>query len=183
MPDLTIRPIGAADLLAIVALNDAEVPKVSPLGGDALAEHLERCELSVVAEDGAGQLAGFLLALAPGRDYASVNYRFFVDRGTDFLYIDRVVVAPSHRRQGVARRLYAAVVQRAAVDGREAVTCEVNVRPPNPASLAFHADLGFVEVGRQDTTGGTLTVALLAKPIGDPGPDVLGTTTRSGSPR
>jgi uncharacterized protein len=178
----TIRPIRAADLGTVAALNDAEVPRVSPLGRDALTEHLERCDLASVAVDGAGHLAGFVLALAPGRDYASLNYRYFVDRGTDFLYVDRVVVAPSHRRQGVARALYAAVVERAATDGREEVTCEVNVRPSNPASLAFHADLGFLEVGRQDTTGGTLTVALLAKPVAPPTPN-RAVVSRAGGPR
>jgi predicted GNAT superfamily acetyltransferase len=42
------------------------------------------------------------------------------------------------------------------------VTCEVNLDPPNPESLAFHARLGFARVGEQETKGGSVTVALLA---------------------
>jgi predicted GNAT superfamily acetyltransferase len=40
--------------------------------------------------------------------------------------------------------------------------CEVNVRPRNETSLAFHEAIGFREVGQQDTDGGTKRVSLLA---------------------
>ena len=40
--------------------------------------------------------------------------------------------------------------------------CEVNLRPRNERSLAFHAAIGFREVGRQDTDGGNKHVSLLA---------------------
>jgi uncharacterized protein len=162
---LGVVRVAQRHLGAVAALNDAEVPRVSPLGEDGLAALVPRCELAVVAEDATGALAGFVLALAPGSDYDSVNYRFFGERGTDFLYVDRIVVAPTHRRRGVAHLLYDAVESHARDTGRAEVTCEVNVRPPNPGSAAFHGARGFVEVGRQDTTGGSLTVALLALPL------------------
>ena len=163
MRQVTLRPLVAADVGPAAALNDSEVPRVSPLGPEGLTDHLPRCDLALVAEDEDG-FAGFVLAIAPGADYASPNYRFFEERGSDHLYVDRVVVAPTHRRRGIAGRLYDAVEGRACRAGRQEVTCEVNVRPPNPASLAFHEARGFVEVGRHDTTAGTVTVvALLAK--------------------
>ena len=43
------------------------------------------------------------------------------------------------------------------------VTCEVNVRPPNPGSMAFHRDLGFTVVGEQDTEDGAKRVALMVR--------------------
>ena len=46
------------------------------------------------------------------------------------------------------------------------MTAEVNVDPPNPVSSAFHESMGFAEVGRQQTYGGSVTVALLAAPVG-----------------
>jgi predicted GNAT superfamily acetyltransferase len=162
MSGLRILPLGTDHLDAVADLNDREVPRVSPLGRDGLVDLLPRCDLAVVAVDGSDGVAGIVLAVAPGADYASVNYRWFDARGDDFLYVDRVVVAPRHRRQGVAAMLYDAVEERARVAGYGRVTCEVNVRPPNPGSLAFHLSRGFVEVGRQDTTGGSLTVALLS---------------------
>ena len=45
------------------------------------------------------------------------------------------------------------------------MTCEVNIEPPNPASLAFHARMGFDRVGEQSTKGGEVVVALLAAPV------------------
>jgi uncharacterized protein len=163
---VTVRPLAAGDVPAVAQLNAAEVPRVGPLEEDELVAHLARCDLALVAVSPAGELAGFVLALGPGHEYASPNYRFFERRSGGFLYVDRIAVAAAHRRQGVATRLYEAVAARARADGRAEVTCEVNVRPPNPGSLAFHAAHGFVEVDQQDTSGGALRVALLAKPLG-----------------
>lgn len=161
----TLRPIAPEDVRAIAALNDAEVPRVSPLGTAGLRALLPTCDLAVAAVDEQGTIAGFVLALAPGTDYPSANYRFFERRGTDHLYVDRVVVGTAHRRRGIASLLYRAVIDRARETGRAEVTCEVNVRPPNPGSTAFHDGFGFVEVGQQDTTGGTLRVSLMARAI------------------
>jgi uncharacterized protein len=165
----TIQSIDTADLRRVAALNDAEVPRVSPLGLAGLRSLLPQCDLALAATDGAGEVAGFVLAVAPGSDYGSVNYRFFEDRGTDHLYVDRVVVGPRYRRQGIAGLLYDAVEDRARESGRTEVTCEVNVHPPNPGSEVFHDRRGFVEVGRQATTGGTLTVALMARDLNGAG--------------
>jgi len=119
--------------------------------------------LVLVADD--GEPAGFVVALAPGLGYASENYTWFSARSNDFLYVDRIVLAPRLQGQGVGPRLYAAVEETARADGATEITCEVNVRPPNPGSLAFHARLGFTEVGRQQTKGGATEVALLARPV------------------
>jgi predicted GNAT superfamily acetyltransferase len=170
--DIRLRPLVPADHAAVTALNDAEVPRVGHLGAGGLQALLVHADLAVVAER-SGEVVGFAVALAPGASYASLNYRFFEARGTDHLYLDRIVVAPAARRLGVAGALWDAVEARAGTCGRAEVTCEVNVHPPNPASLAFHLGRGFVEVGRQETGGGEITVALLAKPAGRPAPDLL----------
>jgi len=164
MNTVTLRDIEAGDLRAVAALNDREVPRVGPLGVHGLQAQLPRCDLALVAVDRAA-IVGFVLAMPPGVDYASMNYRWFEQRGTDHLYVDRVVVATTYRQRGIASMLYDAVEARAREVGRAEVTCEVNVRPSNPASMIFHERRGFVELGRQDTTGGTLTVAMLALPL------------------
>lgn len=159
-----LRAVGTADVPALAALNDAAVPAVNGLGVDGLAAHVPACELAVVADGDDGPL-GFLLALAPGADYASENYRWFSTHVPGSLYVDRVVVAPRAHGRGIGRALYAAVDERARALGLTQVTCEVNLDPPNPASMAFHTRLGFAPVGELVTKGGTVRVALLAKPV------------------
>ena len=64
-----------------------------------------------------------------------------------FVYVDRIVVAAVARGKGYARRLYEDLFAVASCSGHETIVCEVNSDPPNPASDAFHAALGFSEVG------------------------------------
>lgn len=62
-------------------------------------------------------------------------------------YVDRVAVAASARGQGIARRLYEDLAAAVLASGRNGLACEVNLDPPNPGSLAFHARLGFRSAG------------------------------------
>lgn len=158
-----IRPYTPADLAALVAVNDAAYPAVPITPAEELADLIGQSRLALVVDD--GQPAGFIVALAPGLSYASENYTWFSARSRDFLYVDRIVLASRLQGQGIGPQLYGAVEDAARADGASEITCEVNVRPPNPGSLAFHARLGFVEVGRQQTKGGATEVALLARPV------------------
>ncbi|TIV68514.1 MAG: GNAT family N-acetyltransferase, partial [Mesorhizobium sp.] len=74
------------------------------------------------------------------------------------VYVDRVVVAAAARGRGHARRLYEDLFEQARRAGHTMVTCEVNADPPNPASDAFHAALGFGEVGDAVMHGGKKSV-------------------------
>lgn len=161
-----LRAAQPADVPWLAALNDAAVPAVNALGTSGLADHLPRCDVALVAGDPrTGDPLGFLLALAPGSGYASENYRWFSTHRPGSLYVDRIVVAPHAHGRGVGRALYAAVDDAAARAGLAGVTCEVNLDPPNPGSLAFHHRLGFARVGEQTTSGGTVRVALLARGV------------------
>ncbi|MDM7831971.1 GNAT family N-acetyltransferase [Cellulomonas edaphi] len=156
-----LRTMREEDLASVAAMNDAAVPAVNALGLDGLREHLPRCSAALVAHDASGVI-GFLLALAPGADYASENYAWFSAHVPGSLYVDRIVVAPRAASRGVGRALYAAVTEQARALGLDRVTAEVNLEPPNPRSSAFHARLGFTPVGEQVTKGGTVRVELLA---------------------
>ena len=176
-----VRDLVSDDLPAVHALNQANVPAV----GEATFEHLQhlvRQSLhALVAEvnggpddepddgpdgaagDGTGSsVAGFCLVLAPGADYGSVNYQWFSQRYDQFVYLDRIAVDEQVRGRRVGAALYAEVERRCA--GRAWFTLEVNLRPRNDVSLAFHDRLGFTEVGRQETPYGFL-VSLQAKPL------------------
>jgi len=163
----TLRPFRDRDLDALVAVNDAAYPAVPITPAAELAELIGMSSVAVVVDDGAA--AGFVLGMPPGLGYQSENYLFFSSRarelGTTFVYVDRIVLAAHLRGRGLGPQLYEAVFAEARRVGAEEVLCEVNLEPPNPGSLAFHTRIGFVEVGRQSTKGGTNVVALLAAPV------------------
>ena len=160
---VAIRELVERDLPDVLALNQSEVPHVGTLDADRLASLWSRAAEALVAQGPGSELAAFVLAFGSGVDYGSENYRWFDERYDAFLYVDRIAVAPDWRRRGIASRIYDELGARTDAPW---LTCEVNVEPPNPDSMAFHRRLGFVEVGRQDTEGGDKRVALLARRLG-----------------
>jgi hypothetical protein len=145
----------------MLELNQAWVPHVGPVDEPRLAALVAGAGLALVAVGADGALAGFLIALGPGADYDSPNYRWFSGRHDRFTYVDRVAVSAAQRGAGLGRRLYRAVAEHAAAEGSPVVCAEVNLEPPNPGSSAFHAAMGFVPVGTQWTSGGKVRVELL----------------------
>ena len=103
-----------------------------------------------------------MLALRPGLDYWSLNYRWFAERGDDFLYLDRIVVAERARGIGVGRAMYDDIDRFAGTMWRR-ITLEVNLLPPNPGSLAFHERMGFRRIGVREDDSGTKAVALMER--------------------
>jgi predicted GNAT superfamily acetyltransferase len=161
---MRLRDLTELDLPQVVELNDAASPAVPITTIDGMADLLRVAGFASAAVDEADEstVLGFVIGMRPGSGYASENYRYFDVRGTDFLYVDRIVVAEDTRGSGVGRLLYASVFELARAEGRTEVTCEVNLLPPNPESLAVHPRLGFERVGEQDTKNGSVRVALLA---------------------
>jgi hypothetical protein len=159
-----LRSAPASVLSGVLALNRAEEIATSPLGASGLGALIRTsfATEALVADDGA--VAAFLLAFDPGAAYDSPNFLWFRARSTDFVYVDRIVVAAGWRGRGLARGLYRRLIARAAAAGFAQVVCEVNLDPPNPGSDAFHAALGFREVGRGSPAPGR-TVRYLARPL------------------
>lgn len=155
------RDFTPADLPRLLELNNDAVPAVGELTMPELEDLVGMASLVVIAEvDGA--VAGFALGLGPGAAYASENYRYFADRFDDFHYLDRIIVAPAYFRRGIGSQLYDEVEARC---GTPVLVCEVNLKPRNDQSLAFHERRGFRQIDTQDTKGGK-TVSLLRKDLG-----------------
>jgi hypothetical protein len=153
--------VTARDLAEVLELNEASVPHVSSVSAAEMRWFAEHAHYFRVVRNGES-LAGFLIGLRPGLAYQSLNYRWFCEHYPDFGYVDRVAVATNARRLGVGSRLYEdfAATLRGEVD---VMTCEVNLRPANESSMRYHEHLGFVQVGSQETEGGSKEVALLEK--------------------
>jgi len=109
-----------------------------------------------------GEVQAFLIALRPGARYDSPNYQWFAQRYADFVYVDRIVVAADARQAGLAALLYEDLLAHGRAASIARITCEIDIEPPNPASLRFHARFGFAEVGTQRVAGGRKCVSLQA---------------------
>jgi hypothetical protein len=158
-----LRDAGPRDHSAILRLNAQSVSFLSPLDASALQHLAQQAAYLRVIELGGeagSEVAAFLLALGPGADYASENYRWFAARYPQFLYIDRVVVASEHHGRGLGRAMYGDLFAFAREHACPRVVCEFDVQPPNPVSEAFHARFGFREVGSQWVRGGLKRVSL-----------------------
>jgi predicted GNAT superfamily acetyltransferase len=161
---VTIREATREDFAAVLALNAESVHFLSPLKPERLeALHRQAAYHRVVEID--GDVVAFLLAFREGADYDSPNYVWFAERYPRFLYIDRIVIAPSQRGAGLGVLLYEDIAAFAAQAGVPWLTCEFDIEPPNPVSMRFHQRMGFREVGTQRVGGGKKQVSLQAKTI------------------
>lgn len=166
LPATMIRDALPADFARILQLNSEWEHVTSPLGPASL-QHLHDHSAYHRVADMNGTIAAFLLAIAPGAPYDSPNYRWFDESGTDFIYIDRIVVARECQRAGLGDALYDDVLGFARQSGAARLVCEVDIEPPNAASDAFHARRGFVEVGTQVIANGRKRVSLREQATGD----------------
>jgi uncharacterized protein len=161
MAHLHIGPIDPADPVqssALLRLNNDHAEELSTLTATRWAELMDNAFLACRVADDA-----LLIAFDQDAHYDSPNFLWFRQRLSRFVYIDRVVVSPRRRGQGVARALYEHLFQRAAAADHDRVVCEVNARPPNPASDAFHQALGFAEIGAAEIHGGQKRVRYFAR--------------------
>jgi predicted GNAT superfamily acetyltransferase len=165
MNDSEPGSVAVADILrdealgkALLALNNAHAQELSWLE----AERLEYLISEAFLARRIGHVDAFLLAFDQDARYDSPNFIWFRARYPRFVYVDRIVVAPSARGRGCARRLYADLFEHAVRARHDRGVCEVNKIPPNPASDAFHAALGFVEIGTASVHGGSRTVRYLS---------------------
>ena len=159
-----IRSACPDDFQSILALNEAVVELTAPMDRERLTLLDELSAYHRVYADG-GQVLAFLLVFREGSAYDSVNYRWFSKRLKDFLYIDRIVVSEEARSLGIGQRFYSEIERWSRQNRLAWLAAEVDIEPPNSASLKFHERQNFVEVGRQRIAGDKV-VSLCLKSIG-----------------
>jgi len=149
------------DYPAIVTLNDNAVEFTSPMDLERLSYLASLAAYFRIAVSD-GQVVAFLLAMKEGVSYQNDNYGWFSSRYESFLYIDRVVVAGEFQGSGIGTKLYRDIFSYARQGQIPILTCEINAVPPNEVSAAFHARLGFSEVGSQWICNGQKKVSMQA---------------------
>ncbi|NNF80952.1 MAG: GNAT family N-acetyltransferase [Rhizobiales bacterium] len=138
-----LRDITHADLPELLELNQAHVTELSSLSLARLRELVQAAFLARCADS----RGAFLLTFDQDADYDSPNFIWFKENYGRFVYVDRIVVSPTERGQGLAAKLYKELFEIARAGGHSMICCEVNSDPPNPGSDRFHEALGFEEAG------------------------------------
>ncbi|GAB5409440.1 MAG: hypothetical protein BalsKO_18050 [Balneolaceae bacterium] len=156
---MLIRPAKIQDLAQIHSLNDSVLPHVNSIPISDLEEFMKIGSYFIVIEKQNG-IAGFMIVLGPGQKYDSENYSYFSTHYKSFDYVDRIVIGEAFRGKGLGTTLYEYLFE---VSKEEIISCEVNIKPPNPKSIQFHQMLGFEEVEQQYSEGGKKWVSLMVK--------------------
>jgi predicted GNAT superfamily acetyltransferase len=156
------QKLTSLDLTPVLSLNNAHAKETSLLDEDSLAALLGMAFYARGIDRGA---TAFLIALGHNASYKNPNFAWFKATCEPFIYIDRIIVAKSARGRGIARLLYEDLFAAARQAGHYRVVCEVNIEPPNPASDAFHAAMGFEGVGQATIHNGTKTVRYFEKTL------------------
>jgi len=160
---ITIRTATTADENDILALNAESVSVTSPMDSSRLRMLVDLSAMTSVA-DVDGGVAGFLIAMADGCAYENGNYRWFAERLNRFIYVDRIVVSGDRRSSGIGHLLYSHVEDWAITARIPTLAAEVDIDPPNTASLRFHEKSGFVQIGKRLLDNGK-TVSMQVKAL------------------
>lgn len=142
---VNIRRLEHDDIPFGWSINEQGLPGTGQISELEFADLLSLCEVAVGVFDNE-EMLGFVLCLLPNTRYASLNYAWFNERYSSFLYVDRIAVAEKHRDKGIGSMLYEYVIEHA-LQGNSPVVAEVNLTPPNPGSMRFHERHGFSQVG------------------------------------
>lgn len=144
------RPIQPAHHAAILRNNQQFVHWLSPLDGADLTVLLGHADYAQQFADGQAALIGY----AGDSAYRHKHVDYLSARLDRYVYIDRIVIGAAGQGQGWGRTLYADIEEFARRSGHTHLACEVNTRPDNPGSHAFHRALGFAAFGDEDYEGG-----------------------------
>ena len=163
---LVIKDLTPQYFAQVLEINNANTPAVGELTMEELEFNVSDSLYAIIITDSTElEVLAFCVTFAPGAQYASPNYLWFSNAYDDFVYLDRIAVAAPHQNRGLGAMLYQTIEGYMVRDNAASLlTCEVNLQPPNPGSSRFHARLGFIEVGQQETKPG-IVVSLLTKKI------------------
>ena len=157
---MDIRRLEHTDIASGWSINEQGLPGTGQITELEFADLLSLCDVAVGVFENE-EMLGFVLCLLPKTRYASLNYAWFNERYSSFLYVDRIAVAEKHRDKGVGSMLYEYVIEHA-LQRNSPVVAEVNLEPPNTGSIRFHERHGFSQVGVFNQGGKSVAMMLRA---------------------
>jgi len=158
-----IRGTNADDVEHVLRLNEEAVEVTSLMGARLYRSLAQEASLDIVAELD-GNVVGFLLALRSGANYDNQNYSWFSQRFDEFVYVDRVIVDNRFQGWGIGQELYSHLIGWSLGQELKLIAAEIDLEPPNPASLRFHEKFGFEQVSTRVLTNGK-TVSMRLKEL------------------
>ena len=158
--NFTISNTITDELPYILKMNQEALPAVSSVSIEDMEHFLNIVDYfrTLKVEN---KIAGFLIALSPGKDYSSLNYKWFEKTYNSFIYVDRIVIDTNYHRNGLGTTFYNDL-ETFSIGKSSRITCEVNIRPKNKGSMVFHETYGFEQVGTQTTEEGKKEVSLMS---------------------
>ena len=158
--NFTISNTITDELPYILKMNQEALPAVSSVSIEDMKHFLNIVDYfrTLKVEN---KIAGFLIALSPGKDYSSLNYKWFEKTYNSFMYVDRIVIDTNYHRNGLGTSFYNDL-ETFSIKKSSRITCEVNIRPKNEGSMVFHENYGFEQVGTQTTEEGKKEVSLMS---------------------
>jgi uncharacterized protein len=132
-----------SQLLETLELNNANAIETSYLDQPSLEWMIAHSFYQVT--QGAD---GLLITFDQDAPYEGINFHWFKARFDRFIYVDRIVISAHARCHGLAKKYYTQLFDRAINAGHTRITCEINLDPPNEASMCFHAQMGFTQIGQ-----------------------------------
>jgi len=158
--NFTISNTITDELPYILKMNQEALPAVSSVSIEDMKHFLSIVDYfrTLKVEN---KIAGFLIALSPGKGYSSLNYKWFEKTYNSFMYVDRIVIDTNYHRNGLGTSFYNDL-ETFSIGKSSRITCEVNIRPKNEGSMVFHETYGFEQVGTQTTEEGKKEVSLMS---------------------
>ena len=136
----------------IFILNQENTPEVGSLSSIEYLRQLIQLSSYQFYVEKDNEIKGFIICFREKSSYDSPNYKFFSNTESKFLYIDRIAIKDSFRRQGIGKSFYE-LIEKIAITKEIPLCCEVNTNPENLISIKFHEDFGFKKIGNREYEG------------------------------
>tara|TARA_Y100001970_G_C14232565_1_gene859582 strand:- start:1492 stop:1980 length:489 start_codon:yes stop_codon:yes gene_type:complete len=136
-------------------LNQQNTPEVGDVPDIENFKQLIKFSENILIAEKDSKLIGFVLCMKQNQMYKSKNYLYLSSKFSEFLYIDRIAIGKKYRRLGIGKTMYEKIIEAAKLT-EVPLLCEVNTKPKNGPSLAFHKYLGFEEIGKNDFDGSSV---------------------------